>query len=115
MKFKKIIAILAVICVIVFFDTNVYAKSINTSGVSIKSTVMNQFDDVASTIISTIRIIGMIVSVGALMVMGIRYMMSSVEEKAMQKESMILYCIGAVLLFAIVNIVSAIYEWTSAL
>lgn len=96
-------------------NTNVYAKSINTSGVSINSTVMNQFDDVGSTIISTIRIIGMIVSVGALMVIGIRYMMSSVEEKATQKESMILYCIGAVLLFAIVNIVSAIYEWTSTL
>lgn len=116
MRVKKILVTLIIImCGIIFVNTNVCAKSIETSGVDIKSNVMNQWDDVGSIIVSTIKIIGMIVSVGSLMIIGIRYMTSSVEEKAMQKESMILYCIGAALLFAIVNIVSAIYEWTSTL
>lgn len=115
MKIEKIIVnIVLIICLILSINLTCYGSSINTSEVEISKQPISQFDDLGNTIISTIRVIGMIVSVAALMIMGIRYMLSSAEEKAMEKKSMIFYCIGAFLLFAIVNIVSMIYDWVSA-
>lgn len=57
-----------------------------------------------------IRVIGTIVSVGALMIIGIRFMLGSAEEKAEYKERIYPYIIGAVLLFAASNFVDIIYE-----
>ena len=48
-------------------------------------------------------------AVGILMVLGIKYMMGSAEEKAEYKKTMIPYLIGAVLLFAAVNLATYIY------
>lgn len=56
-----------------------------------------------------IRIIGTIVSVGALMIIGIKFMLGSAEEKAEYKDRMYPYIIGAVLLFAASNFVDIIY------
>lgn len=112
-KILKII-ILAIIFLIILADFNIqFAESFNTTGVNINNRLANQFDDVGSTIVSTIRIVGMIFSIGALMIIGIRYMTSTVEEKAFQKESLIFYCIGAFLIFSIVNIVSVIYNYVA--
>lgn len=116
MKNKTIIRILVSIVVIVLMgSTTIYAGTIDRNSANISYNNANQFDEPGSIIISTIRVIGMIISVGALMIIGIRYMLSSVEEKALQKESMIFYVIGAILTFAIVYIASAVYEWTSTL
>lgn len=57
-----------------------------------------------------IRIVGTIVSVGALMVIGIKFMLGSAEEKAEYKDRMYPYIIGAVLLFAASTFVDVIYE-----
>ena len=68
---------------------------------------------VGSSIIATVRIIGQILSVGVLMVLGIKYMMGSAEEKAEYKKTMIPYAVGAVLIFAATFIVSAIYNFAN--
>ena len=114
MKKRIFFKVLLIFLVMMMVSSVTFGK-IDTSGITIDKTYTNQFDDLGSTIISTVRIVGMIISIGALMIIGIRYMTSSVEAKATEKESMIYYCIGAVLLFAIVNIVSAIYEWAANL
>lgn len=56
-----------------------------------------------------IRVIGTIISVGTLMIIGIRFMLGSAEEKAEYKDRMYPYIIGAVLLFAASNLVDVIY------
>ena len=61
-------------------------------------------------IISTLSIIGMIISVVMLMVLGIKYMMGSLSEKAEYKKSMIPMIIGAVLIFTSSTIVLIIYN-----
>ena len=112
MNKKNLLKIITVfILILMLCNYNVFASSIETKGVKVNSKLMNQFDDMGSTFLAVIRIVGMIVSIGGLMIIGIRYMTSSVEERALKKESMILYCIGAVLVFAIVTIVSMIYDW----
>ena len=67
-------------------------------------------EDIGGKILGIIQVIGTFISVGALMIMGIRYMMGSAEERASYKKSMIPYIVGAVILFGAVNITSMIYD-----
>ena len=66
-------------------------------------------------IIGAFQAIGSIVSVFALILIGIKYMMGSIEEKAEYKETMIYYIIGAILVFAISNISAMIYKFSISL
>ena len=65
--------------------------------------------DWGEKIIGIIFVVGNIVSVGSIMLIGIRYMVSSVEEKAEYKERLLPYFIGACLLFVATHIVNYIY------
>lgn len=64
----------------------------------------------AGKIIAAIQGFGSVVSLGVLVYIGIRYMLGSIEEKAMYKETMLPYIIGAILVFAGTNIVGALYN-----
>ena len=69
--------------------------------------------DMGATLIGIIRVIGIIVTVVTLMILGIKYMTGSVQEKADYKKTMIPYLIGAILIFgasAIAKAVIAISE-----
>lgn len=63
-----------------------------------------------NAIIGTIVTAGVVISVITLLVLGIKYMIGSVEEKAEYKKSMIPYIIGAILLFASSSIVGLIAD-----
>ncbi len=64
--------------------------------------------EIGNDIIGVIQLVGSLISVGVLVVIGIRYMMGSVEERASYKKAMTPYLIGAVMLFAITNILAII-------
>ena len=64
----------------------------------------------ANDIITIIVNVGIIAPVITLMVLGIKYMVGSVEEKAEYKKSMIPYLIGAILLFAASGIIAIIFN-----
>lgn len=74
------------------------------------SNMGNTTEDIGNKILGLIQVIGTFISVGGLMILGIRYMMGSTEERASYKKSMLPYIIGAVLLFAAVNITTIIYN-----
>ena len=61
-------------------------------------------------ILGLVRNIGAVVSVIALMIIGLKYMLGSVEEKANYKKSMMPYIIGCVLLLAGTSLISFIYD-----
>ena len=69
----------------------------------------------ASVIATVIRNVGILVSIGSLMAIGIKYMLSSVEERARYKETMIPWAIGAVLVFAMTTIPSLLLEIANGL
>lgn len=75
----------------------------------------SNLDQIGRNIIGLIRGVGTIASVVVLIVMGIRYMMGSAEEKAEYKKSMVPYVIGALLVFAITNILAIIVEIAGAI
>ena len=64
--------------------------------------------DIGNVLIGGIQLVGSIISVVVLIILGIKYMMGSAEEKAEYKESMMPYLIGAVMLFAITNLLAII-------
>lgn len=66
--------------------------------------------DMGNTIIGAIRAIGTIIAVVAIMIIGIKYMFGTIEEKANYKETMVPYLIGAIMLFTIPNLVGIIYD-----
>lgn len=64
----------------------------------------------ANNIVGIIRTVGTIISVGALILIGIGYMVNGVEGKADYKKTMFPYFIGCVLLFSGSQIVQIIYD-----
>ena len=65
---------------------------------------------IANTIINTIGVIGAIASVLALIIMGLKYMMGSVSEKAEYKKTMIPYLVGVLIFFAITQFLVVIFN-----
>ena len=66
--------------------------------------------DIGNKIIGPIQVIGSLVSVIAIIIIGIKYMLGSVEEKAQYKETLGPYVLGAIFVFAITNILKIIYD-----
>lgn len=62
----------------------------------------------ASPIYNTIVVVGIVVSVITLMIIGIKYMVGSVEQKAEYKKTMIPYIIGIVLLLSVSTILGIV-------
>ena len=83
-------------------DLNEYVREPTTSP--------DKFHEKVNNFISVIQVVGSIASVVALIIIGIRYMYSSVEEKAEYKKTMLGYIIGCALVFSIVNILGVIYD-----
>ena len=65
---------------------------------------------IGGSIIGVIRFIGTALSVIILMVLGIKYMIGTLEEKANYKEAMGPYIIGAIMVFALPNLLSILYD-----
>lgn len=64
-------------------------------------------------VLGVIRIIGIIVSVATLSVIGIKFMLGSIEEKANYKQAMKPWLIGATMVFAMTTIPTIIYDVTT--
>lgn len=88
-------------------DTNKYKPTDITEGDLPKSE--------AGKIIGAFQAIGSIVSVLALVFIGIKYMMGSTEQKAEYKSTAINYIIGAILVFSISNISAMLYNFAIGL
>lgn len=68
------------------------------------------FMDKAGRVITVVQTVGSIASVVCLIVIGIKYMTGSVEEKAEYKKTLVPYVIGAALVFTITNLLSIVYH-----
>lgn len=75
------------------------------------STGTSKVEALGKQIVGIIQTVGSVVSVAVLVVLGIKYMMGSTEEKAEYKKTLMPYIIGAILIFAASNIASIIYNW----
>lgn len=113
-KIRLTIIILLTIMLLISFKLFVYAESIedNLDLFDPKSNQISEPDleEKANTILGTINVVGIIVSVVTIVIIGMKYMLGSVEEKAEYKQTMIIYLIGAILLFSITTIANILYN-----
>ena len=116
---KRICVIISNILVLLYFSTTKVfaANGINLKLDLFKPSVANgvenasKLGDMAGVIIGVLQAIGVVASVCIITVIGIKYMLGSVEEKAEYKETMKPYIIGSALLFIIPNLVQIIYTF----
>ena len=113
MKKNIVIVLILTMILLVIFPLTINAAQINpddyeTSGPS-ASDVKGMYK-FGGSVAGVIQIVGTIVSVGVMMILGIRYMVASADEKAEYRERMLPYFIGAVLLFGASNIVKVIFN-----
>ena len=101
------ISIIFIILIMVFTLNFSYAR-INTGDFEADVQGGTQVVNIGNKIIGVLQLFGSILSVIVLIVIGIKYMLGSVEEKAQYKQLMMPYIIGAVLVFGVVNILAII-------
>ena len=114
-KTIKIISVLTIILSIVMVASTCFAiepNDINPNDPNVKT---KQIVNAGSQIATIIRTVGVVASVIILMVLGIKYMMGSAEEKAEYKKTMIPYVVGAVILFGASAIAGAVVELANGL
>lgn len=68
-----------------------------------------------NVIIGAMQVAGTIISVITLMIIGLKYMLGSIEEKASYKEKLIPYIIGAIMVFTIPNVLRVIWDLVSSI
>ncbi len=110
MKLKRVVMLITLIMVIVStscyatFNPDYYEPS------DVQTWKEAPAIELGSRIIGVIMIIGTIVAVATLMVLGIKYMLGSVEERAEYKQTMKPYLIGVFLTFATCTLLTIIYN-----
>ena len=118
----KFLLIISLLLIIVFTFNNLKIFAVSTSGDPIENpdffrpnTISTSGSDSkvitrVGNILGVINIIGVVVSVITLMIIGIKYMLGSVEEKAEYKQTAMTYIIGAILIFSITTIPNVLYQ-----
>lgn len=99
---KKVFKILVIMLIIASITTiTVYGFTVNE--LTGDTSKLNQADtdmiDVGNTAIFFISMIGSGIAIITLIMLGIKYMLGSVEEKASYKRTLLPYIIGALLVF----------------
>lgn len=123
MRKKKIVVTFCILLLFIMLISNVALasdaisnpidnpSSFEPSSMSNADRVMN----IGNTIIGIIQFVGTFTSVIVLIILGLKYMAGSLEERADYKKTMVPYLIGAVLVFGITNILGIVNSVTGGL
>ena len=109
----KIFCIILMVSMFLSVANTVFAGTLTPGSFNNVNANLGQGTGLVNTIIGWLTGIGMAVSVIVLLVLGIKYMIGSAEEKAEYKKTMIPYLVGAVLVFGASAIAQVVYSITS--
>ena len=117
MKNKKVLSLVTIILLVVMIliPTFVMASDPleNLDAYKPSGTIGTKAAQKAGNILNVITVIGIVVGVITLIVIGIKYMVGTVQEKAEYKKTMFSYIIGLVLLISVCSFVQIIYNLTT--
>ena len=117
-KVTKILNVLLIVMMLVSIAAPVFADSTTAadpkkwtgSGATADT---QKIDTLGQNIVKIVSTAGSIISVVVLVVLGIKYMMGSAEEKAEYKKTLLPYIIGAAFVFAASTIASVIFNFAN--
>ena len=110
-KTYKILSTISLITMMISLTTSVFALSPGNITGSNSVNGSTQIESVGKDIVGILQTIGIVLSVVVLIVLGIKYMMGSAEEKADYKKSMLPYLVGAIVIFAASAFAEVIYNF----
>ena len=112
-KTMKIISVIAVMLCVMMSVMPVFAADIDPAKINGQDQNVNvtQVGNFGNRIATILRNVGIVISVLVLMVIGIKYMLGSAEEKAEYKKTMIPYLVGAVVLLGASTIAGAVIQF----
>lgn len=118
-KITKILTIVMVAMMLVTICSNVLAATAvdpstwtgNTAGTGATTTKVT---DWINTIINIVSTVGSGAAIIVLIVLGIKYMMGSAEEKAEYKKTLLPYIIGAAFVFGASALTGVVYNFISS-
>ncbi len=115
-KTMKVISFITIVLCIIMSLSTCFAADIDIKNqLDAKANVnVNQVASVGNQIATIIRNVGIVLAVIILMILGIKYMMGSAEEKAEYKKTMIPYLVGAVVLFGASAIAAAVVQFSNS-
>ncbi|MBQ3145576.1 MAG: hypothetical protein IJB90_03275 [Clostridia bacterium] len=109
---KKIMIILMLVSAIICINTFSFAVEnpdfYDPGGID--GTDSQKVGNIIGDVLATIRVIGICIAVVMLTIIGLKYILSSLEEKAAYKENMIPYIAGCFLLACATTIPSIVYD-----
>lgn len=108
----KILTVLLLVVILITFTTNVFAagSAINPGDLSATYGSDTELKSKAGKIMGMIRNVAAIASVIIIMILGVKYMLGSVEEKADYKKSFIPLIVGIILVLAATSIATFIFK-----
>ena len=114
-KVSKIFATILLVVMLMSFASVVFAATSvdpntwkNQPGDKIKTDDITNF---SASLINVIAIVGSAAAIITLIVLGIKYMMGSAEEKAEYKKTLLPYIIGAAMVFGASVLTGVIYNF----
>lgn len=115
-KTVKLLTVIATLALIISMSaTVVYGLTPTDLQANANAAGTTQVTSFGQNIMGVVQIAGVVIAVVVLMVLGIKYMMGSAEEKAEYKKTMIPYLVGAILIFAASTIANVVYQFATGL
>ncbi len=116
-KVKTIINVFLILIVLssIFLNVAVFAANGAPNPTKFKGSSnadTSGIEKIGNQVITIVSTIGSVASVIVLIVLGLKYMMGSAEEKAEYKKTLMPYVIGAGMVFAASAIAGVIYQFT---
>lgn len=115
MKKKVMCVLLALICIVAIIPSFTLAGDINTDDFNIYNKEgTSKVTDAGGKILGVVQIIGISCGVICLIILGVKYMYSSTEDKATIKERLIPYIIGAIIMFGGTGILTIVANFAQS-
>lgn len=109
MNIKRVFKIFILILILLMLVSN-DVNAFTIRGLTGNSKDTSEIELIGNKSIQIVSTIGSIISVIVIVVLGIKYIMGSVEEKASYKKTLIPFLIGAIFIFAASSIASIFYN-----
>jgi len=109
MKNKLVILLIIILMTMTILSINVFAK-IDTDIEIGKTGAESTSKNMINRMLGVLQVVGTVMAVISIIIIGMRYIFSSLEEKAALKGVIGYWLAGAILVFATVNVVKFAYD-----
>lgn len=111
---KIVIYIVSFICTIIILTNFSYALNTGAySGIYTDNGSQSTIFKAGGDVLGVAQTIGMAIAVIMLVILGIKYIISSPEDKATIKDKAVIYVTGAIIIFAASGLVGMVGKWAT--